>query len=120
MFSAVSVPPPLPRAIPGLSAATAAAAACLPAAILAAPTRRRRVARARQFAVYLHHFALGASISACARLFARDRATVRNALARIERLRDDPTFDCCATRLHAALAAQRDMISELIAQGAAQ
>lgn len=121
MASAISVSVPCPGAIAGLSAATAAAAVGVPAAMLAAPTRSRpTVARARQLAVYLHHFALGASVSACARLFARDRATVRNALARIETMRDDPRFDHCAARLLAAIAAQRDMILALIAEGAAQ
>ena len=74
------------------------------------------MAQARQLAVYLQHVALGASLSACARLFARDRATIRHACARIEDARDDAGFDCGAARLEAALAAQRDMILSLIAE----
>jgi chromosomal replication initiation ATPase DnaA len=107
--------------IPGLSAAAAAAAAGAPFAALAASSRSAPpVARARQLAVYLHHVALGASLSACARAFARDRATVRHACARIEDMRDDPHFDRGATRLERALAAQRDMVLSLLAEGDAQ
>lgn len=111
-------PPPVsPHPVAGLCAAAAAAAAGVPLAAIAAPGRRRaRVARARQLAVYLHHVALGASLSACARLFARDRATIRHACARIEDLRDDARFDEAATRLGRAVAAQRDMALVLIAE----
>jgi chromosomal replication initiation ATPase DnaA len=107
--------------IPGLSAAAAAAARGAPFADLLSPRRSSAsVARARQFAVYLHHVALGANLSLCARLFARDRATVRHACATIEDMRDDPKFDACASRLETALAAQRDMICALLAEGSAQ
>ena len=112
---------PRPMPIPGLSAAAAAAAQSEPFADLFSSRRSRpSVARARQLAVYLHHVALGASVSACARAFARDRATVRHACATIEDLRDDPLFDAGAARLESALAAQRDMICALLAQGGAQ
>ncbi|MBM3578329.1 MAG: chromosomal replication initiator DnaA [Alphaproteobacteria bacterium] len=107
--------------IPGLSAAAAAAAQAAPFAELFSVSRSRpSVARARQLAVYLDHVALGASVSACARTFARDRATIRHACATIEDLRDDPSFDAAARRLETALAAQRDMICALLAQGSAQ
>jgi chromosomal replication initiation ATPase DnaA len=110
-----------PMSIPGLSAAAAAAAQATPFADLFSSRRSRpSVARARQLAVYLHHVALGASVSACARVFARDRATVRHACATIEDLRDDPSFDAAASRLESALAAQRDMICALLGQGGAQ
>jgi hypothetical protein len=109
---------PHPALIPGLSAAAAAAAQRAPFADLFSPRRSRApVARARQLAVYLHHVALGASVSACARAFARDRATIRHACATIEDLRDDPRFDAGARRLESALTAQRDMICDLLAQG---
>lgn len=114
---------PVPPPVFGLSAAAAAAAVGVPAPALAAPTRcRAPVARARQLAVYLHHVAFGASLSACARHFGRDRATVRHACAVIEDMRDDPSFDRCAARLEQALAAQRDMVTELVAaiEGGAQ
>jgi hypothetical protein len=112
------LPPPVsPHPVAGLCAAAAAAVAGVPLAAIAAPGRpRARVARARQLAVYLHHVALGASLSACARLFARDRATIRHACARIEDLRDDARFDEAATRLGRAVAAQRDMALVLIAE----
>ena len=101
--------------IPGLSIAAAAAVAGVPATALCAATRGRRpIAEARQLAVYLHHVALGASLSACARLFRRDRATVRHACARIEDRRDDPGFDFAATILEAALAAQCAMARDLL------
>lgn len=110
-----------PEPIPGLSAAAAAAAQAAPFAELFSASRSRpSVARARQLAVYLHHVALGASVSGCARAFARDRATIRHACATIEDLRDDSRFDAGAARLESALAAQRDMICALLAQGSDQ
>jgi len=106
-----------PPTIAGLSAAAAAAVVGVPLAAIATPRRcAKRVAQARQLAVYLHHVVLGASVSDCARQFARDRATVRFACARIEDRRDDPAFDWGAMRLGRALAAQRDMIFGLIAE----
>jgi hypothetical protein len=114
---------PRPMPIAGLSVAAAAAAASVPAAALASPSRSRApVARARQLAVYLHHVALGASLSACARAFRRDRATVRHACAVIEDMRDDPRVDRWTARLEQSLAAQRDMVCGLLAEseGAAQ
>ncbi len=98
-----------------LSAAAAAAAFRVDPALLDSPLRQRApVARARQLAVYLHHVAMGASLSDCAREFGRDRATIRHACARIEDLRDDPTFDDGAMRLAAALVAQFEMLGALV------
>lgn len=112
----LSAPIPTPRPISGLSAAAAAAARGVAFEALAAPSRGRApIARARQLAVYLHHVALGASLSDCGREFRRDRATVRHACACIEDLRDDPHFDAAAMRLERALAKQRDMIVAHIA-----
>jgi chromosomal replication initiation ATPase DnaA len=86
---------------------------------MAAPARGRAAeARARQFAVYLHHVALGASLSACARLFGRDRATVRHACAVIEEMRDDPLFDFAVDRLEQSLAALRDAVVAMTGGGA--
>ena len=110
-----------PMLIPGLSAAAAAAAQGAPFADLLSSRRSRPpIARARQLAVYLHHVALGASVSACARAFGRDRATIRHACATIEDLRDDPRFDAGAARLESALTAQRDMICVLLAEESAR
>jgi Bacterial dnaA protein helix-turn-helix len=104
-------------AVAGLCAAAAAAATGVSAAAIAAPQRRRApVARARHLAVYLHHVALGASLSACGRLFGRDRATIRYACARVEDRRADKGFDCAAATLERAVAAQRDMALALLAE----
>lgn len=111
------VSPAAPASFPfaGLCAGAAAAARRAPFEQIVSRRRcRARVAAARQLAVYLQHVALGASLSACGRLFARDRATVRHACARIEDARDDPRFDAAAARLEAALQAQRDMLFQLI------
>ena len=105
---------PAPDAFSGLTAAAAAAVFGASTHALATPTRRAVIARARQFAVYLHHVGLGESVSACARLFARDRSTVRHACARIEDLRDDPCFDFGVTILESALRAQRDLARLLV------
>lgn len=99
-----------------LSAAAAAAALQVDPSLLAAPSRQRApIAQARQLAIYLHHVAMGASLSDCARQFGRDRATVRHACARIEDRRDDPAFDAIAARLAAALVAQFEMLGALTA-----
>jgi hypothetical protein len=58
--------------------------------------------------------ALGASISACARLFDRDRASIRHACARIEDSRDDPDFDIALAALESALRAQSELVSSFI------
>ena len=101
--------PPSCLVIPGLGAAAAAAVFRASPHAIAMRTRAPGIARARQFAVYLHHVALGESLSACARLFTRDRATVRHACARIEDMRDDPLFDYATIRLETSLMAQRDL-----------
>jgi len=92
-----------PATLPGMAAAAAMAALrasndCM--------TRRRGPqagARARALAAYLQHVALGDSLSACSRLYARDRNTLRKACGRIEDARDDGDFDAAVTALEAAL-----------------
>ena len=101
-------PPPL-FAVPGICASAAAAVLGAPPQAIATRTRQAIIARARQFAIYLHHVALGETLTTCARLFARDRATVRHACARIEDMRDDPHFDFTTMRLEMALMAQCDL-----------
>jgi chromosomal replication initiation ATPase DnaA len=94
-----------------LAIAAAAAVFDAPCSKLLAETRgKARVAFARHLAIYLQHVALGASLSSCARLFGRDRASVRHACARIEDARDDPRFDAMLARLEYALRAQADML----------
>lgn len=96
------------------AAAAAAAARHVPLLHLSGARRgRARVAKARQLAIYLHHVALGQSLSACARDFSRDRATVRHACARIEDARDDARFDAALSRLEIALQAHRRFIDAL-------
>lgn len=118
-MSAIVSCPTVPAAPPGLAVAAAAAIFGATPYAIATPGRRAAVARARQFAVYLHHVALGESISACARLFRRDRATVRHACARIEDMRDNPRFDFGVTVLERALVAHRDL-AEALAAGSVQ
>ena len=101
-------------AIPGQTTAIAAAIFETTTSAIRTPSRRAAIARARQFAVYLQHVALGESLSTCARLFKRDRATVRHACARIEDMRDDPQFDFGLMLLEKALIAQRDLALALV------
>jgi hypothetical protein len=93
----------------------AAVRSARPQATIFAPTRKTAAdADARHLAIYLHHVALGASISACARLFDRDRASIRHACARIEDSRDDPDFDIALAALESALRAQSELVSSFI------
>lgn len=117
-MSALVPCPAVPAAIPGLAIAAAGAVFGATPHAIATSTRRAAIARARQFAVYLHHVALGDSLSACARLFRRDRATVRHACARIEDMRDDTSFDFGVMLLERALVAQRDLALALVAASA--
>lgn len=108
-FAQLSDPPPLI----GLAKATAAAARRVSLIDVTAPRRgKARIAHTRQIAAYLQHVALGSSLSACARLFARDRTTIRHACARVEDARDDAHFDAAILRLEHALRAQREMFGD--------
>jgi hypothetical protein len=89
----------------------AVAAARREGAILAQTRGPAASAYARHLAIYLQHVAFGASISACARFFNRDRASVRHACARIEDARDDPHIDVALTALESALRAQSILVS---------
>lgn len=83
---------------------------------LFAPTRRRRrIARARQIAMYLSHAGLGFSLSRASRCFARDRATVRHACALIEDARDDHRFDQMMFFLEQALLSHASLCAEFAA-----
>ena len=95
-------------------AAVAAASGSPRADIITANRGRARIAWARHLAMYLQHVAFGASLSSCARLFHRDRATVRHACARIEDARDEPRFDDGLSRLECALREQAQMLSTFI------
>lgn len=61
---------------------------------LTLPTRgKKRVALARQAAMYLAHIACGLNLKETGTLFSRDRTTVAYACEVIEDRRDDPVFD---------------------------
>lgn len=61
---------------------------------LGRPTRgRKKVALARQAAMYLAHIACGLRLTEVGNLFSRDRSTVAHACEVIEDRRDDPVFD---------------------------
>ncbi len=95
--------------------ATAAAVCGASHAALTADRRgKAKTARARQLAIYLQHVAIGSTVTTCARLFRRDRATIRHACARIEDARDDAGFDVALSRLETAAEAQNRLISHLI------
>ncbi|WP_018267569.1 helix-turn-helix domain-containing protein [Methylosinus sp. LW4] len=95
--------------------AAAAAAVCgvPPDALRSARRGRANVADARHLAVYLDHVAFGASLSACARAFARDRASIRHACARVEDRRDEENFDRAVAALEQALRAQRRLVETI-------
>lgn len=61
--------------------------------LLAATRCDRRVAEARQVAMYLAHVVLRMSLAAVARGFGRDRTTASHACRHIENMREDPELD---------------------------
>ncbi|MEX0628755.1 MAG: helix-turn-helix domain-containing protein [Cucumibacter sp.] len=70
------------------------AARRVPVAQLLWPTRAAAgAAFARQIAMYLVHVGLGATLTATARAFARDRTTAAHACSLVEDRRDNVTFD---------------------------
>jgi chromosomal replication initiation ATPase DnaA len=75
-----------------------------PSDILAAKRGSSANARARQAAMYLAHVALGISLTAIGRFFARDHSTVAHGCRCVEDRRDDPAFDTMIAEL--ALAAR--------------
>jgi DnaA-like protein len=64
----------------------------------------RKIAFARQIAMYLAHVGGGLSLREVGRLFSRNRSTVAHACAAVEDRRDDPLLDRCLTFLEVALA----------------
>lgn len=66
-------------------------------------TRGRRVAFARQVAMYLMHIGFGMSLGRVAGAFGRDRSTASYACHRVEDARDDPGFDTLIDNLEEAL-----------------
>lgn len=89
-----------------LAEAALAAAAQVPVARLRAPTRGlKRVALARQTAMYLAHVAFGMSLTRVGVCFGRDRTTVRHACALMEDRRDDPRVELGLAALERGLLA---------------
>ncbi len=77
--------------VTGMSEVVAANAFSVPLAKLRYPGRAaRRVALARQVAIYLARAVVATSFGTLARSFGRDRATVIHAVRRVEAMRDDP------------------------------
>jgi chromosomal replication initiation ATPase DnaA len=72
--------------------------------ILAVTRGSPESARARQAAMYLAHVALGISLTAIGRFFARDHSTVAHGCRCVEDRRDNPAFDTMIAEL--ALAAR--------------
>ena len=98
---------PLPVAAAArIAETTAATLADVPIAGLRGPHRgRRRIARARQLAMYFAHVGLGLSFTRIGICFGRDRTTVRHACALIEDRRDDPRLEFALTAVENGLAA---------------
>ena len=109
------------EADPG-SSLRAAAAARLTEAALAAVARvpliamrsrlrgGRRVALARQMAMYLAHVGFGLNLTRVGISFGRDRTTVRHACALIEDRRDDVRLECGLNALEVALLAMMNRL----------
>lgn len=78
----------------GLIERTVAAAFEVEPELLWMPTRgNRRIALARQVAMYLAHVSCKMTYTEVGRAFERDRSTAAHACAQIEQRRDDPEFD---------------------------
>lgn len=76
----------------------------LPAGALRTGRGPRRIAFARQLAMYLTHVGFGLTLTEVGACFERDRTTVRHACVLIEDRRDQPVFDLAVTALEAGLA----------------
>ena len=76
-----------------------------PAIIHAQTSRRKSKLRLRHLVIYISHVVFGLSQKAVARLFRRDRTTVRYICARVEDFRDDIRLDRMLNAFEAALAA---------------
>jgi len=64
----------------------------------------RKVAFARQLAMYLTHVGFGLNLTQVGACFERDRTTVRHACALVEDRRDQPAFDFAVSALETGLA----------------
>lgn len=78
-----------------------------PQALLQNRRGTKRLALARQEAMYLMHVALSCSYAEVADHFGRDRTTVAHACSQVEDLRDAADYDLALDRLEAQLVAAR-------------
>jgi chromosomal replication initiation ATPase DnaA len=93
------------RAAPArLAAAAVCGAMGLQAETLRVPRGPRKVAFARQLAMYLTHVGFGLNLTEVGACFERDRTTVRHACALVEDRRDQPAFDLAVSALETSLA----------------
>ncbi len=76
-----------------------------PRVLLAHGRGTRRLALARQEAMYLMHVALSCSYTEVAEQFGRDRTTVAHACWQVEDLRDEPGYDAELDRIEALIQA---------------
>ncbi|CAD5298790.1 DnaA protein helix-turn-helix [Bosea sp. 62] len=76
----------------------------LPAGALRTGRGQRRIAFARQLAMYLTHVGFGLTLTQVGACFERDRTTVRHACALVEDRRDQPAFDLAVSALETGLA----------------
>ena len=76
----------------------------LPAGALRTGRGPRRIAFARQLAMYLTHVGFGVTLTEVGLCFERDRTTVRHACALVEDRRDQPAFDLSVSALEIGLA----------------
>jgi chromosomal replication initiation ATPase DnaA len=92
---------------PSAPARLAEAAVCgalqLPAGALRTGRGPRRIAFARQLAMYLSHVGFGLTLTEVGACFDRDRTTVRHACALVEDRRDQPAFDLAVSALEAGV-----------------
>jgi hypothetical protein len=101
--AALTLSPPSPACI----RTVVAQAFAVPPGQLRTPSRGcRRVAVARQCAMYLAHVLGGLSFTETGRAFGRDRTTAAYACRRFEELRDDPTFDAFVEMLETRCSAR--------------
>ena len=87
-----------------LAEAAVCGALQLPAGALRTGRGPRRIAFARQLAMYLTHVGFGLTLTEVGVCFERDRTTVRHACALVEDRRDQPAFDLALSALETGLA----------------
>lgn len=87
-----------------LAEAAVCGAMRLPAGALRTGRGPRKIAFARQLAMYLTHVGFGVTLTEVGLCFERDRTTVRHACALVEDRRDQPAFDLSVSALELGLA----------------